>query len=125
VTGDHDYDSVFQKGVDFYFKNLFTEEGLPKWRHNKIYPLDSHSAASGLIFFSNLTHLKGYQSEKYSSLCLKLYHFINNNLYSGKGYFYYQKTRFFTKKFVLMRWSQAWICRSFSTYLANLGKTNS
>ena len=124
VTDDSVYDSVFRRGVDFYFKNLFTKEGLPKWRHNKIYPLDSHSASSGLIFFSNLSQLKGYHDERYNALCLKLYHFINDNLYSGKGYFYYQKTRFFTKRFVLMRWSQAWICRSFSTYLTNLSKTD-
>ena len=37
-----------------------------------------------------------------------------SNLYTGKGYFYYQQTPLFTKRFCLMRWCNAWMCRAIS-----------
>jgi hypothetical protein len=34
--------------------------------------------------------------------------------YNKKGYFYYQKKRFYTKRFTLMRWCNGWMSRALS-----------
>ena len=41
------------------------------------------------------------------------------NLYSGRGYFFYQKTTWMTKRFCLMRWCNAWMCRAIAYCLAS------
>jgi hypothetical protein len=37
------------------------------------------------------------------------------NMWSKKGYFYYQKTRFIKNRVPYMRWSQAWMLFALST----------
>ena len=39
------------------------------------------------------------------------------NLYDARGYFYYQKTRLYTKRFNLMRWANGWMCRALAQRL--------
>jgi len=40
-------------------------------------------------------------------------------MWSKKGYFYYQKHRFYTNKISYMRWSQAWMLLAISRNLRN------
>jgi len=44
------------------------------------------------------------------------------NLYSGQGYFYYQKNKLFTNKISYMRWSNAWIYFAISSILIKIHK---
>ncbi len=89
----------------YYQDCLFTEDGAPRNRDNREYPYDIHGAAQGIITFSKMSRI----APKYLQFAEKLYHWTIKNLYSGKGYFYYQKTRWYTKKFSLMRWCNAWM----------------
>jgi hypothetical protein len=43
------------------------------------------------------------------------------NIQDKNGYFYYQKTRFYTNKISYIRWSQAWMFYALSLYIAKLG----
>jgi rhamnogalacturonyl hydrolase YesR len=91
--------------VQYYEQELFTKEGAPKNRDNREYPHDIHGAAQGIITFSKISRLE----PEYLTLAEKIFDWTINNLYSGKGYFYYQKMRLYTKKFTLMRWCNAWM----------------
>jgi hypothetical protein len=37
--------------------------------------------------------------------------------YDLEGRFYYQQTRFYTKKFTFLRWCNAWMCRALASHL--------
>ncbi len=95
-----EYQSAFEKGVKYYAENFFLNDGSPKYYDNKIYPLDIHSAAQALVLFSKI---KGHEV-----LRDKVVWWMLNHMQSEKGFFYYQKHRFFTNKIPYMRWAQAW-----------------
>ena len=91
--------------LNYYQKHLFTNEGAPRNRDNREYPYDIHGAAQGIITFAKMSRM----NPEYIEFADKIYNWTIQNLYSGKGYFYYQKTRLYTKKFNLMRWCNAWM----------------
>lgn len=105
--------------VDYYQKYLFTNEGAPKNRDNREYPYDIHGAAQGIITFSKMSRMK----PEYREFAEKIYAWARKHLYSGKGYFYYQKMRWYTKKFSLMRWCNSWMLYAMGELL--LAKTSS
>jgi len=54
----------------------------------------------------------------------KLYKILRTKLSSPIGklleLFYYQKNKFYTKRFTLMRWCQAWMAYAMSEYLVGI-----
>jgi len=103
-----EYEDAFKRGVRFYAENFFLDDGAPKYYYDKAYPLDINSAAQALVFFSRI---KGYEVLKE-----KIARWMLENMQDKKGFFYYQKHRFFTNKIPYMRWSQAWTLHGLSEY---------
>jgi hypothetical protein len=113
-TGDRQYEDNYYRGLDFYAQHLFLENGAPKFMWNKVYPLDIHSAASGIITFSRA----GKIDRKYKKKAEKILNWTISNLYDRKKRcFYYQQLKYFTKKFTLMRWCNAWMSKAISEFL--------
>lgn len=107
------YRQAYEKGVRFYADNFFLTDGTPKYYHNKIYPIDIHSAAQAIVFFSGT-------GDKYMSLTDRVLAWMLDNLYSNRGWFYFQKKKFYTNKTPYMRWNQAWVFHAFTSYLLNI-----
>lgn len=105
-----EYRSTFEKGIRFYVENFFLEDGTPKYYHNCIYPIDVHSPSQAIVFFSVL-------GPKYRSLTDRLIKWMLQNMYSPRGYFYFQKTKYYTNKVAYMRWSQAWTFHALTEYI--------
>lgn len=116
-SGDYSVKSSLTKGLDFYFKNFFTEGGVPKYYHNKVYPIDIHSPAQLLVIVSHLDLL-----DEYSELVKRVLDWTMKNMKDKNGYFYYQKKAFSTSKIPYMRWSQSWMVHALSIYLIQLKK---
>ena len=104
-----EYKDAFRKGVRFYAENFFLDNGAPKFYHDKTYPLDIHSAAQALVFFSRV---KGYEG-----LRRRIARWMLDNMQDKEGFFYYQKNRFFTNKIPYMRWAQAWTLHALSSFM--------
>ena len=49
-----EYKDSFDRGLEFYIDNFFLNGEVPKYYHDKIYPLDIHSAAQAVVLFSKL-----------------------------------------------------------------------
>ncbi|MBL8148848.1 MAG: delta-aminolevulinic acid dehydratase [Blastocatellia bacterium] len=96
---------ALEKGFKFYMSNFFLADGTPKYYHNKIYPIDIHSSAQAIVTFVRLKHL----IDDSQGWVIKLTDWVLANMWDRSGYFYFQKTAFFTKKISYMRWSQAWM----------------
>ena len=112
---DEDVIPVIKKGFNYYINNFFTDSGIPKYYHNNIYPIDIHSPAQLIVTLVNL--------EKFIEnriLANKVITWTIKNMYDEKGYFYYQKKKYFKSKIPYMRWSQAWMMHSM--ILLNISK---
>jgi hypothetical protein len=107
-TGNYAYQTQYDRGLKFYAKELFNPDGSPRWMNNKNYPHDVHGAAQGIITFAR--HLNNYPE-----MAENIARWAINHLYNESGRFYYQKTRFFTKRFTLLRWCNAWMYRALAS----------
>ncbi|HEY5587819.1 MAG TPA: delta-aminolevulinic acid dehydratase [Candidatus Paceibacterota bacterium] len=111
-SGDNSFEGHLAKGFDYYIKTFFTDEGVPKYYSNSVYPIDIHAPAQLVITLSKL----GKFNER-KELLDKVLNWTILNMQSDKGYFYYQKNKYFTSKIPYMRWAQAWMFYALSEYL--------
>jgi hypothetical protein len=114
-SGDNYLLDNLEKGFAFYIKTFFRPDGVPKYYNNSVYPVDVHSAAQLIITLSKLDKLIDYKD-----LAEKVLNWTVDNMQSPKGYFYYQKNKYFTNKISYMRWSQAWMCYALSEYILKI-----
>ncbi len=111
AADDWSMKSRYEQGLKFYAEKLFNADGSPRWMSDRDYPHDVHGAAQGILTFSNAAR-RGYP---YADLTGKIYKWSIDNLYSGDGRFFYQKNRYWTKTFTLLRWCNAWMFRGLSS----------
>ena len=104
-----EYRAAYRKGVEYYAKNFFLEDGTPKYYHDRIYPLDIHSSAQAICFFSR-------EGKEYRNLTDRIVNWMLQNMYSGRGFFYFRKGRLLTNRIPYMRWSQAWAFHALTEY---------
>lgn len=108
---------ALEKGFRYYKKNFFLKDGAPKYYHNKIYPIDTHSIAQSIVTFVKLKDLsRGTIKE-----ALKIAHWGIENMQDERGFFYYQKHKCFTNKIPYIRWSQAWMFYALALLLSSEG----
>lgn len=112
LTGDDSFNSNIELGFDFYINNFFENSGLPKYYHNKVYPIDIHCPGQLFVTLSSLDKFK--QNEL---LAKQVLNWTIKNMQDPKGYFYYQKKRGISSKISYMRWSNAFMFNSLSYYL--------
>ena len=105
-----EYRAAYRKGVECYAGNFFLEDGTPKYYHDRIYPIDIHSPAQAICFFSR-------EGKDYQNLTDRIVNWMLQNMYSGRGFFYFRKGRFLTNRIPYMRWSQAWAFHALTEYL--------
>lgn len=108
--------SCIEKASEFYKKILFDKDGRSYYRYPMFYPIDIHNQAQGIITFSKLCQL----NKDYIDFAKKICIWTINNMQDTTGYFYYQKWPLFTNKIPYMRWSQAWMALTLSTFLKTI-----
>lgn len=110
-TGDKSFEAGINKGFDYYIQNFFSDEGVPKYYNNEVFPIDIHSPSQLVVTVERLGRMKEYRG-----LVGKVIYWTIENMQDSKGYFYYQKKKYWTIKIPYMRWSQAWIAHSLMVY---------
>ena len=110
-TGDKSIEAGINLGFDYYIKNFFTDEGVPKYYNNEVFPVDIHSPAQLVVTVESMGRMKEYRG-----LVDKVINWTVNNMQDPEGFFYYQKKKYWTKKIPYMRWSQAWMAHSLVVY---------
>jgi hypothetical protein len=117
-TKSEEFENNIQRGYNFYLDHFFTSEGIAKYYHDKIYPIDIHSIAQSII---TLTELHNYDNRSLQ-LAEVVFEWSIKYMRHTKGYFYYQRGSFFTNRISYIRWSQAWMLYAMSIFA---GKTYS
>ena len=109
TIGLHSDSSEFEpnvrKGFGFYREHFFEMNGAPRYYHDRLYPIDIHSAAQSII---TLVTLKDLESQN-CILAKNVLAWTMSNMWNERGYFYFQKHRFWKNRIPYMRWSQAWM----------------
>lgn len=104
-SDDHQYQDFIKNGLNYYLNNFFTPEGIPKYYDNQVYPIDMHAPAQLVVTLHRLDQL-----ENHAPLVDKVMDWCVTNMFDkNRGYFYYQKSRWFTNKIPYLRWTQAWM----------------
>jgi len=117
--GRYQLESAIERGLHFYLHNMFTKEGSPKFYKNAVYPIESHCSGAAIKSLSVLSERFGKEIFEHA---VKISLWTIEYLYNErKGYFYYQKRKFWTNKVNYLRWSQAWMFAGLS-YLLYYGK---
>ncbi len=100
---------VIEKITNYYLSNLFTDDGLPKYYDNKVYPIDIHTIAQIIIVLNKIKKSNiVYNEMKLSMIEDQIFELVKR-FQDKKGYFYFQKNRFLWNKIPYIRWGQAWM----------------
>lgn len=118
-TEDDSFKESFSKGLKFYLDNFFLDEKIPKYFHNKIYPIDIHSPAQLII---TLSHCNLFRNNL--NLIDNVMNWTLENMQSKQGFFYYQIKKGISSKIPYMRWAQAWMFKACTEYLKFYEKEN-
>lgn len=108
------FDYTIGKVFDFYVNHFFTDDGIPKYYSQKVYPIDAHTIAESLIFLSKVpANADGLfsteQKNKAQNVRDAVLNYALNHFWDKRGYFYYRKGKFIFNKIPYIRWSQAWM----------------
>lgn len=131
ATSDWSFEPVYRKGLEYYQQHLFEVDGAPRWMNNAQYPHDIHGAAAGILAFSKATsfyrnRIESCDPEKADEMqrqAGRVLAWTMDNMYNQAGFFYYQKRKYYTKKFCLMRWCNAWMSRALAQSLLVMTST--
>jgi len=103
--GAIDLTPALERGYRFWRDRFFLADGWPKYYHDALYPADAHSAATAIV---TLVELQELDSEAIV-LAERIAGWALRNLRDSRGFFYYQRRRFYTVRTPFMRWTQAWM----------------
>jgi hypothetical protein len=107
-----------RRGYEFWRDAFFLADGWPKYYHDKLYPVDAHSAGTAIVALLELRWIDQGALELAEKVALWAF----GNLRDGRGFFYYQRRRFYTVRTPHMRWSQAWMLYALSRLLEEMGE---
>ena len=99
------FQPALERGYEYWKANFFLAEGWPKYYHDDPYPADAHAAASAIVTFIECAEL----DKNALSLARNVATWTIKNLRDSRGFFYYQRRRFYTVRKPYMRWTQAWM----------------
>lgn len=111
-----EFQPALERGYRFWQSNFFLAEGWPKYYDDDPYPVDTHAAASAIVTFLECRDL----DPDAARLAQNVANWTIDNLRDNRGFFYYQKRRFYTVRKPYMRWTQAWMLYALSRLLEDL-----
>lgn len=109
ISGNRTFFDHIEKGLNYYLNTFFTEEGIPKYYNDALYPIDIHAPAQLIVTLSKLE--KAVENQ---DLIQKVMDWTIENMQDEEGYFYYQINKKFSSKIPYMRWAQAWMFYAYS-----------
>lgn len=92
-------------GLGFYHREQFYPDGRSKWRLPKIWPVEIHNQAQGIITFCRLSEY----STSEVAFAKDIANWTVSNMQSNDGSFHYQHRKAYRIKIPYMRWSNAWM----------------
>jgi hypothetical protein len=115
-AGSDEFDEAYRKGIDFYERRLFEPDGAARFMNDRLYPIDIHGCAQGIITFSLQQRHQGTGA----ATATRVLNWTLANMWDpATGWFYYQRRRGYRTRIRELRWCQGWMSRALSCYLEN------
>jgi hypothetical protein len=116
-----EYDEVIHRVFGFYIENFFLEDGIPKYYLKNRYPIDVHTIAESIVFLSKVvdnaqSFFTGKEHGQARDVLSRVVEYAFRNFWDKRGYFYFQKERYWFNKINYLRWSQAWMFYALCCY---------
>jgi hypothetical protein len=115
---DDSFADALRRGYEFYRRALFTEQGIPKYFPDSVYPVDIHSCSQGIIVFCDFAS----QDPEARDQAWRVLLWTLRHMQSPEGFFYYQRHRWWVNRVPYMRWGQAWMFRALTHFCATFLK---
>jgi hypothetical protein len=113
ITGDTSFEGTMLLGHQYYQSSFFTEEGAPKYFHNRTFPIDIHTCSQAILHFIAVSSIDPTALDR----AWKTFEWTMRNMAAADGSFYYQRHRLWTNRTPYMRWGQAWMLRALAKLL--------
>jgi hypothetical protein len=117
-TGETAWTDKLKLAYERFLGTFWMPDGRPKYFKDRLYPIDIHCTAQGIVTCLKLEGL----DRRSLSMAVKIAEWAIKNMQDKGGFFYYQKTRWFTNRIPYMRWSQAWMFYALSLLTERLAK---
>jgi len=108
-----EFQPALERGYEYWKHSFFLADGWPKYYHDDPYPADAHAAASAIVTFIECHSLDGDALR----MAQKIASWTIQHLRDARGFFYYQRRRFYTIRKPYMRWTEAWMLYALSRLL--------
>jgi hypothetical protein len=105
VTQNETIRAAVGRGASYYWQNLFTADGLPKFSPKSLYPINAHTVAESLLVLSAF-------DGRWFNAQARLRHivqWVSANMQDRDGHFYYSLRPAWKVKMPFLRWSHAWL----------------
>jgi hypothetical protein len=106
LTGDTEVREGMDRGLRYYVEHFFDEGEIPKYYDVHRYPVDCSAAAQSLLTLVRFGRI---------GLACAVARWMIEHMQDHRGYFYYQRTRWYTNHIAYMRWSNAWMFAGLAT----------
>ncbi len=113
VRQKEEIEAAIVRGFDYWLANFFLDDGTPKYFDRQTYPIDIHSAAAAIAALSRLSNF----DERALPLAERVADWTVRELWSGEGFFFYQKRRLMKIRTPFIRWGQAWMAYALASLL--------
>lgn len=117
-TGEVLWENELTLAYRQFLDSFWLEDGRPKYYHNSLYPIDIHCSAQGIVTCVQLNGL----DDRSMPMAGKIAKWAIDHMQDQKGYFYCQKTRWFTNRIPYMRWTQAWMFYALAQFVLHSGE---
>jgi hypothetical protein len=113
-----EFQPALERGYRYWKNTFFLADGWPKYYDHDLYPADAHAAASAIVTFLECRELDNDALRLAQTVAT----WTIQNLRDSRGFFYYQRRRFYTVRKPYMRWTQAWMLYALSRLLEELNR---
>ena len=107
-SADPSFSSPLMRGYDFFQSHFFEPTGVPRYFHNRTFPIDIHACSQAILTFCAFANLDPTALDRARQLA----RWTVANFQNPDGSFGYQIHRFWKDRTPYVRWSQAWTLRA-------------
>lgn len=115
-SGDETWRDNLVKGLAFFKDNFFEQDGLPKYYHNRAYPVDIQCASQAVTTLA----LFAEEDPECLELGVKVANWIIDNMQTRKGYFIYRIYPWGRATTPMLHWGQATMYKGLTLLYARL-----
>jgi rhamnogalacturonyl hydrolase YesR len=114
-TGDHRFVQQMDRGFEYFLAHFFEPSGLPKYYHDRAYPIDIQAAAQAIETLAKF-------GERSDSLLtsVRVAQWTIDRMQDPDGYFYYRRYPLLVARIPMLHWGQATMFHALALLLARL-----